>query len=103
MAGHEMTQVVHARYTAGGFDLHYAFLENPLANSRSDERFTVCLRHGNIALNLFFEPSFPHTLQGSSQKIPAPQISTYLLTVARSIKVANEAVTQLLHGLGVTT
>jgi acetolactate synthase-1/2/3 large subunit len=43
------------------------------------------------------------TLQGSSQKSPAPQISTYLLTVARRIKVANEAVTQLSDGLGVTT
>jgi hypothetical protein len=21
---------------------------------------TVCLRHGNVALNLFFEPSFPY-------------------------------------------
>jgi hypothetical protein len=42
-------------------------------------------------------------LRGSSPKIPARQISTYLLTVARRIKVANEAVTQLSDGLGVTT
>src|SRR5260370_858088 len=59
MAGHQMAEIVHARNAAGGFDLHYALLEKTLADSCTNDGLAICLGHGNIGLNLFFEPSFP--------------------------------------------
>src|SRR5258707_15317536 len=60
MARDQVSEIVHARDTAVGFDLHYALLEKTLTDSCPNDGLTVCLGHGNIALNLSFEPSFPH-------------------------------------------
>jgi hypothetical protein len=60
MAGHQMTKVAYTRDAAGGFDPHYTLLEKTLANPCSDDCLTVRVGHRNIALNLFFEPSFSH-------------------------------------------
>src|SRR5579863_9083819 len=60
MAGHQMTEIVNARDAAVGFDPHYALFEKTLTHSCANDGLTVCLGHGNIALNLFLEPSFPH-------------------------------------------